>query len=223
MFSQLSVEQLDVVAAATRPTRLARGEVLFHAGQECQAFHCVVSGQVKLTVSTSDGAERVVEIIGAGQTFGEAVVFTGRRYPVTATGLLPTVLLVVPSAVVLDLVAVDPMFARRMLSGLAVRLHTMVDDLEAISLRTGAQRVAGLLVGLETDAPTSGTALRLPASKAVLASRLNLTPETFSRTLRDLTTARVIAVQGRLITVLDLPALCAVADVEEPDARGDRP
>jgi CRP-like cAMP-binding protein len=134
---------------------------------------------------------------------------------VTATGLLPTVLLTVPATVVLELVAADTMFARRMLAGMAVRLHTMINDVEAFSLRTGAQRVAGLLLTLAGDRPRSGADVVLPAAKAVLASRLNLTPETFSRTLRDLSGAGVIAVRGRRITLLDLGALATAAGAGE--------
>lgn len=215
LFSQLTPEQLDLVAAGTRQGRLDRGEVLFHAGDECRAFHCVVSGQVKLTLSAADGAEKVLEIIAGGETFGEAVMFAGRPYPVTATGLLPTVLLTVPATVVLELVAADTMFARRMLAGMAARLHTMINDVEAFSLRTGAQRVAGLLLTLAGERPQSGADVILPAAKAVLASRLNLTPETFSRTLRDLSAAGVIAVRGRRITLLDLEGLAAAAGAEE--------
>lgn len=210
LFSQLVPDQLDVVSAGARRVRLGRGEVLFHAGEPCTAFFVVVSGQVKLTLGAPDGGEKVLEIISAGETFGEAVMFAGRPYPVSAVGLLPTALLSVPSAVVLDLVAADPMFARRMLAGMAVRLHTMINDLEAISLRSGTQRVVGFLLGLAGDVPSPGAGVTLPAGKAVLASRLSLSPETFSRTLRDLSGSGLIRVQGRRIQLLD-PAGLAVA------------
>ena len=87
LFSQLGQRPLDSVARASRWRRLVRGEVLFAAGQECDAFYCVVRGQMKLTLSGAEGGETVLEIISAGETFGEAVMFAGRRYPVTATAL----------------------------------------------------------------------------------------------------------------------------------------
>ena len=51
----------------------------------------------------------------------------------------------------------------------------------------------------------------LGAGKAVLASRLNLTPETFSRSLRELSAAGLIAVRGRQIVLLDRAGLAAAA------------
>jgi CRP-like cAMP-binding protein len=215
LFDQLAPAQLDLVAAGTRQARLGRGEILFHAGDACDAFYCVVSGQVKLTLSAADGGEKVLEIISAGETFGEAVMFAGRPYPVSAVGLLATVLLSVPASGVLDLVAADPMFARRMLAGMSVRLHTMINDVESLSLRSGAQRVIGLLLGLAGDGAGPGAEVTLPAGKAVLASRLNLTPETFSRTLRDLTGAGMIRVGGRRITLLDPTGLATFGGAAE--------
>ena len=217
LFSQLDPEHLDLVHAGTRQRRLARGEVLFHAGDPCTAFFCVASGQVKLTLSAPDGGEKVLEIISAGETFGEAVMFAGRPYPVSAIALLGTELLTIPATVVLDLVAGDPIFARRMLAGMSVRLHTMINDVEAISLRTGTQRVVGLLLALAGDrsADRAGgpvpVTVTLGAGKAVLASRLNLTPETFSRSLRELSAAGLIAVRGRQIVLLDRAGLAAAA------------
>jgi CRP-like cAMP-binding protein len=215
LFSQLAADQLDRVAAATRGARIGRGEVLFHAGETSTAFFVVVTGQVKLVLATPDGSEKVLEIISAGETFGEAVMFAGRPYPVTAVGLLPTGLLTVPAGVVLELVGTDPTFARRMLAGMAVRLHTMINDVQAISLRSGTQRVAGFLLGLAGDRPLAGCEVVLPAGKAVLASRLSLTPETFSRTLRDLSAAGTIEVRGGRITLHDIGELAVAAGAGE--------
>jgi CRP-like cAMP-binding protein len=211
LFSQMAPQLLDAVARASRWRRLGRGEVLFVAGQDCEAFYCVVRGQMKLTLSGADGTEKVLEIISPGETFGEAVMFAGRPYPVTAAALLPSRLLTVPAAPVLDLVGADPMFARQMLAGMSIRLHTMISDMESISRRAATQRVAGLLLGLsgETGPSADIRVVALPAAKAVLASRLNLAPETFSRTLRDLSRAGVISVSGRRITVLDAAGLAA--------------
>lgn len=210
LFSRLSPDELERVATGTRRTRLGRGQVLFRMGDPCDAFFAVVSGQMTLTLSTADGGEKVLEIISPGETFGEAVMFAGRPYPVTAAALLATDLLVIPAAVVLRLVETDPMFARHMLAGMAVRLHTMINDVEAISLRSGKQRVAGLLLDLAGDDPARGQVVTLPAGKGVMASRLNLTAETFSRTLRDLTAAGLISVSGGRIGLLDLDRLAAV-------------
>jgi CRP-like cAMP-binding protein len=99
----------------------------------------------------------------------------------------------------------DPKFARKMLAGLSRRLHGLICDVEAYSLSSGTQRVIGYL--LKDEMTEDGDRITLQVSKTVLASRLNLTPEHFSRILHDLAGKRMISVEGRNITILDIEKL----------------
>ena len=206
MFSQLDAGQIDRLAQQCRYRLIDKGEVLFQRGDPPHGFYHVVAGQVKLALSSRDGGEKVVEIIGPGHSFGEAVMFLDRPYPVFAQALMPSELLQVDQAAVFALLEDDPSFARAMLAGMAIRLHTMVRDVESYSMRTATQRVAGYLLE-ELDAAPGEHELRLPASKQVIASRLNLTPETFSRTLHLLVEQGYITMNGRDIAVLDRDGL----------------
>ena len=212
LFAGLTAEQLGVIAAGCRTTALRRGEILFHQGDPVHGFYFVLGGQMQLTVAAADGAEKVVEIVPAGESFGEAVVFDGITYPVTASALVDSELLAISSQAVLRLLDRDPSFARRLLANMAVRLRRLVRDVESYSLRTSEQRVIGLLLHqIEAgggDLPAS-CAVELPASKQTLASRLSLTPETFSRVLRGLSAEGLISVQGRRVLLHDVPALAA--------------
>src|SRR3972149_8660277 len=100
----------------------------------------------------------------------------------------------------------EPRFARKMIAGLSRRLHGLVSDLESYSLHSGTQRVIGYLLRAEPDSDTAGNVaqLKLPTSKGIIASRLNLTPEHFSRVLHELSAAGLITVGGRTVTILDL-------------------
>lgn len=77
----------------------------------------------------------------------------------------------------------------------------LVRDMESITLHSAAQRVIGYLTRLEDDAGQAR--ITLPAQKSLVASRLDLTPEFFSRILHELTEAGLIRVEGRGIEVLD--------------------
>jgi CRP-like cAMP-binding protein len=93
LFRGLSPEELARIAAGTTQVPADRGDVLFRRGDACNGFHLVVFGQVKLALGTPSGAEKVIEILGAGRTFGEAVMFAGKPYMVTATALADALLL----------------------------------------------------------------------------------------------------------------------------------
>jgi len=103
----------------------------------------------------------------------------------------------------------DPDFARKMLAGLSRRLHGLIMDVESYSLQSGTQRVIGYLLRQDEDHAGASTpyTVTLPTSKAVVASRLNLTPEHFSRILHDLTEAGLIAVDGREVRIADIAKL----------------
>ena len=211
LFSALTPGQLAPITAATREKRLAKGEMLFQKGDMPKGFFIIVFGQVKLAFPSSQGNEKVVEIIGPRQSFGEAVVFMEKPYPVFAEALSDTLLLHISKEAVLRLLETDVTFARAMLAGLAMRLHSLIGDVEAYSLRSSAQRVIGYLLqhcphGGECEERLEFT---LPTSKQVIASRLNLTPETLSRIFHDLAEGGLIEVHGRQIMVPDLARLRA--------------
>lgn len=202
MFRGLPRADLARIAAGTTPVHAERGEILFQRGDPCTGFHYVAYGQVKLALGTPAGAEKVIEILGPGRTFGEAVMFTANIYPVSAAALADSLLLHVRSQALFAELERDPQLARRMLAALSVRLHMMVRDVEAMTLHSASQRVIGYLARLEDEGGEPGTA-SLPAQKALVASSLNLTPEYFSRILHELAADGVIRVEGRRIEILD--------------------
>lgn len=210
LFSELTPDHLNLIAAATREKRLQKGEMLFQRGDHPKGFYFTVWGQVKLAFSSPQGNEKVVEILGPHQSFGEAVMFMDRPYPVFAEALADTLLLHVASTAVFEQLEQDPGFARKLLAGLSIRLHSMVRDVESYSLRSSAQRVVGYLLQEAAAEPCSTQAQRsvdLPTSKQVIASRLNLTPETLSRIFHELSEAHLITVQGKHIVLHDIQKL----------------
>jgi CRP-like cAMP-binding protein len=209
LFQELSAEQIDILAAQSREKRLHKGEMLFQKGDQPRGFYAIVYGQMKLAFPSASGNEKVVEIIGPQQSFGEAVMFMDRPYPVFAESLADTLLLHIARAAVFEMLETDSSFARRMLAGLSVRLHNLIRDVESYSLRSSAQRVIGFLLqraGNGEDEPAD-VEIELPTSKQVIASRLNLTPETLSRIFHDLAAAKLITVHGKHVTVHDVRRL----------------
>lgn len=209
LFKELGAQEMERIATGARTVHAARGETLFRKGDPSNGFYTVVFGQIKLAFNAANGAEKVVELLGPNQTFGEAVMFMERPYPVYAQALADSLLLHVAKTVVFDEIERDPAFARKMIGGLSRRLHALVMDLESYSLHSGTQRVLGYLLRSipESDAESAPLEIALSTSKSILASRLNLTPEHFSRILHDLTEAGLIRVEGRSIRILNADAL----------------
>ena len=207
MFAQLAPAQVEQVAAACREKRVAKGEMLFQRGDKPRGFFIVVSGQMKLAISSPQGQEKVVEVIGPRHSFGEAVMFMDRPYPVFAEAASDSLVLHIPRQTVAELMEGDQSFAYAMLAGLSIRLHSLVQDVESYSLRSSSQRVIGYLLQLCPPEGEGAVEVGLPIPKQVIASLLNLTPETFSRILHDLDAAGLIEVRGKHVLIADLRRL----------------
>ena len=228
LFSELAAADLERVGRFTRERNIARGEVLFQRGDQPHGFYFVVSGQIKLAFSSPQGTEKVVEIIGSMQSFGEAVMFMNKPYPVFAEALTETALIHIGQAVVTELIDQDSTFAHKLLAGMAIRLHGLIEDVETYSLRSSIQRVIGYLLNslpedvedaaalalASTGCGARPTSLKvrtldisLPVSKATIASRLSITPEYFSRVLHDLEAEGLIRMDKRDIHIPDAARL----------------
>jgi CRP-like cAMP-binding protein len=202
LFRELGEAELARLGAATSQVRAPAGTILFRRGDLPGGFHVVAYGQVKLSLATADGAEKVVEVIGPGMSFGEAVMLLERPYPVTAETLSDSLLVAVGKQALFAELDRNPLLARRMLAGLSIRVHRLMGDLEALSLHSATQRVIGYIL---RDVPESsgGVELRLTVAKGVIASSLNITREHFSRILHELSAAGLIRVSGRNIHIVD--------------------
>ena len=230
LFQEMTPPELERLAAGCRLRRLGRGDPVFRVGEPCEEFHVTVMGQVKLYAISPAGQEKVIGLIGPGNSFAEALMFTGKPYIINAQALTDTLLLSVGKAVVFGEIERDPRFAMRMLAGISRRLHGLVHDVQAYALHSGVQRVIGyLLRDLPDDLPDSAAApldaaagcttlcqehgrgrelrVSLPVSKATIASRLSLTPEYFSRVLHELEAAGLITIDKREIRIPDTERL----------------
>lgn len=212
LFSALSAEELAEIAGEARLVRAQKGELVCQRGDRPQGCFCVIVGQVKLALLSAAGFEKVVDIASPGMTFAEALMFVDQPCPVYAQALTNTTLLFVPEGPIMAALDRSSAFARRMLAGVCRRLHQMLLDLESQCLQPAAQRVIGYLLR-EVEAQHSSlrrtVRVKLPVSKAIIASHLNVTPETLSRTLGFLTERGLISVKGPHILVHDVESLRA--------------
>lgn len=210
LFHEMRPTELERIADSSVLRRCMRGDEIFRVGEPCEGFHVVMSGQVKLYALSPTGHEKVIEIISPGNTFAEALMFTGKPYIVSAQSLTDSVILTVRKQAVMDEIERDPRFAMRMLGGISRRLHGLVQDVEASALHSGIQRVIGYLLrdqSVDELTPGQMATVSLPVSKATIASLLSLTPEYFSRVLRELEDSGYIAIDRRDIRILDVQGL----------------
>ncbi|HRF73003.1 MAG TPA: Crp/Fnr family transcriptional regulator [Accumulibacter sp.] len=209
LFNELEKEEIARLARGTREINATRGDILFHKGDTPTGFYLIVYGQVKLAFTSPQGGEKVVDILPQGQTFGEAVMFTDKPFMVYAQALADSLVLHISKTAIIEELDSDPRLGRKMIAGLSMRLHQLMNDVESYSLHSGRRRIIGYLLRDHVDEHTSSIIVTLPTNKGVIASRLNLTQEHFSRILHELSEKGLIVVEGRKIHIADVDALRA--------------
>ncbi|HEX2842352.1 MAG TPA: Crp/Fnr family transcriptional regulator [Hyphomicrobium sp.] len=193
-----------------------KGETLFQQGEAADAFFVVLGGWVKLYRATPDGNEAVVGVYRRGETFAEAAMFLGGRYPVNAEVVTDARLLRVDGRVLRRRIMEQPELSLSMLASASYHLKALVEQIEHIKLLSAPQRLADFLVRL-APVREGGATIELPYEKALIANRLGMKPESLSRALARLRPLGV-SVDREHISVVDVAVL--VKFVEQGD-RGE--
>jgi CRP-like cAMP-binding protein len=208
LFRDLDEAEFERLAEGTTQIEAPTGTVLVRAGDPGDCFFYVVEGMVKLVIEGAGGHDKTIELISAGETFGEAVMFLDIPFKVTAVTVEPSTVLSIRADSLFEELDRNPRLARRLLAGISKRLHFLVSEIAGLSLHTSTQRLITFLMRQVPAGTTSGpVALVLPTRKAELAAHLSLTQEHFSRVLHGLADKGLIAIDGRRITVHDLDRL----------------
>ncbi|MGQ0524933.1 MAG: Crp/Fnr family transcriptional regulator [Betaproteobacteria bacterium] len=212
LFKGLEAEQLARLARASSEADTPRGALLFRRGDPCTGLYAVMSGQIKLSLQTVRGDEMVVELAERGASFGEAPLFSGRPHILTAEALADSAVLHLPKDCLLAEMDRNPAFARRVTVLLGEGLYRSLVQFEEYLLASGTERVISFLLrGHSGDAARGTDWITFPANKGVIASRLNLTHEHFSRILRELMAEGLIQVEGREVRILNKQRLYGYA------------
>jgi CRP/FNR family transcriptional regulator, dissimilatory nitrate respiration regulator len=211
LFAGLEPEQFAHVAGSGELIELAAEQILFQRGEPARQFFIVVSGEVKLALQSRAGDEKVVERLGPGHSFAEALMFVDApRYPLAAIALEPSRVLAIGAAEFVAMLRASPDTCLRLLADLSRRLHARIREIEELTLESATRRLARHLLELAPTGAAGPLTVTLDESRQLLASRLAIKPETLSRILRSLADAGAIRIDGRQIELTDPVRLRAV-------------
>jgi CRP/FNR family transcriptional regulator len=190
--------------------KFKRGQAVFRQGDACPGVYVIGNGAVRVFKMGSTGKEHVLHLLGPNDTFAEVAAIGGFRCPAHAEAVAPTTCVLLPLDPFRKQLAEDHQLCLEMMTGLSWWVRHILSLLEDIVLRDATGRIARFL--LTTEASAEGT-VRLPSLKRHVASHLNLTSETFSRTLGRLIEAGIVVeLKGNRLQLLDRKRLRALTE-----------
>ncbi len=215
-------EQLARLAVGAKQISLARKELLVSKGDRVQALYVVISGQIRLFIPLSNGAERVISLVEKGGSFGEPCLIQSEQCPYNAAAGKDAHVLAIDGMVYRRELHHSTFLAERTLSLISQCLLHTLRDIEICAQPSSLQRVAHYLLHLQPPGQMIAREIRLPALKRDIAAKLGLSQETFSRMLAFMSQQGFIQFTGSLIQIDDWTRLRSLASAGCPMEVSDK-
>lgn len=204
LFVGLTEKDRDTLIKGGRLRQIPRGQMLFAHGDPVTHFYLIVSGTMQLFRATPDGHEKTIEVVKSGQTMCEDEVMDScHGHRVNGVAVEDSVVLEFPVAWLKETAKKHSVFTLNLLSLISNRAHLAEIEAEHQATMSAAQLVACFMQRLCVLYDFSPKGFDLPYSKTLIASRLGMELETFSRTLAKLK-EHGITVEGNRVTITDL-------------------
>lgn len=210
LFASLSDSALAQIAGQGYLISLDAGQTVFSQGDPSDQFYLVQRGLIKLYRLSVDGTEKVMDLVGPNQSFAESTMFSC-KYPLHAAAVEASVVFSFDSKNFMALMRDSVELCFSMMSSMSQRLHCSINEIDQLTLRNGTQRLAEYLLEQVHDGEQQSSHIRLTAPKLVIASRLGIQPETFSRILGRLRCSGMVEMHNDTILLKDLNALRGLA------------
>lgn len=199
---------------------LEKGKILFVHEDKAERFYIILNGWIKLFRETLDGTQAVVDILTKDHLFGETSIFQNDKHPYSAEATEPTTVISLPLSLLKKEIENNQKLALTMLSSMARYRRQQDQELEHRTIQNAPQRIGCFLLRLTNQQQEGKTVIHLPYDKLLVASRLGMQPETFSRALKKLKNETGIKINGASIEVDNLEQLsnysCAACSSDYP-------
>lgn len=210
LFADLAPQALRFLAERANRVDLARGEIVFHEGDDGDTLYVIAEGLVKVWVSSSGGEEMVLATLRSPDAFGELSAVDGRPRSASATALESTTLVALDRATLLDAVHHHAGVADGMLTalgGLARRITEQTSDLVFLDLAGRLAKTLAALADRDGVPRESGVVLELPLTQTELAEMVGGSRQSVNKTLKLFEHRGFLQMHGREVVIVDLEAL----------------
>jgi len=193
-FKDLSLESLKQLAAISNLKDLKKRALLFREGDAGRAIYLLRRGAIQLHKTTPDGGEVVIKVVQPSEVFAEVVLFERANYPVTATALVASELIVFPRDDVHSLLG-TPSFRNDFIAMLMRKQRYLAERL----VQQSAHDVESRLLWFLKEQYRDQKIVQIAISKKDVAAAIGTTPETLSRLIRKLKARKILSWSGKTI------------------------
>ncbi len=221
ILSHIDTKSLQIFINQARLQTFKKDEPIFIQNDVSHHFYIITKGWVKIFRETLDGSQAIIDMLSSPHIFGEKSIFTDRRYDYNASATNAVELIAIPLDLLKNEIDTNPDFAHAFMKMMATHHKKQENDLEHITLQKAPERIGCFILRLIDQHQTEKTSsINLPYDKTLVAARLGMKPETFSRALNKLRQDVGIEISGATITIDNISELsryaCGACSAEFP-------
>ncbi|HKK55181.1 Crp/Fnr family transcriptional regulator [Marinobacter sp.] len=212
LFSTLGDKDLQMLIQQSRRQRLEHHELLYRQDTPAHHFFFLITGSMRLYRLDYSGIDRTLDSIAPGDCFAEVMIYADPpSYACYAEALKSSEVLMIPVRAYQDLIESNPEYARAALGHYAKRALSGFHDLEIMTVQNARERLIRYLIDLLPEGAEEGGEVELPLPKCLVASRLAMQPETFSRILAELKSSGLVRVNRSRVFISDPQRLVQIS------------
>jgi len=202
-----AVKDLDAVRSLTTYPKDA---VLFMERQAPRGVFVLCEGEVKLSVSSSEGKTLILRIAKPGEVLGLMAALSGTPYEVTTEALRPCQVAFVRRDAFVRFLAQHPEANQAIIGQLGSQYQTACEQIRTLGLSASVtEKLAKLLLDWSagTGATKASTRTRMALTHEELAELIGTTRESVTRALSDFKSRQLVIIEGSILTIPNRAAL----------------
>jgi len=211
-FSDLEAEAFEQLCRYAKYTTLKRGATIFSKGDPGNSLFAVVSGTVKISISSPDGRNAILNLIGAGEIFGEVALLDGLSRTADATANTNCELFIVDRREFIPFVRSQPALAMKFIELLCTRLRWTSDQVEQVILQNLPGRLASALLRLTEKYKAAPQGRTIAITQQEISEMVGMTRESINKQLRAWAARSWVRLEHGAIVVLQAEPLQALIE-----------
>ena len=217
IFCDLEPEALDQLCRYAKHTSLKRGATICSKGDPGNSLFGVISGTVKISISSPEGRNAILNLIGPGEVFGDIAVLDGQERTADATANTNCEIYVIDRRDFLPFVRSQPALAMKFIQLLCGRLRRTSEQVEQLILQDLPGRLASALLGLTEKRTLDSERWTIAITQQEISEMVGMTRESINKQLRAWAARKLVRLEHGAIVVLNAEMLRELAEAGSGD------
>ncbi|MCA6121887.1 Crp/Fnr family transcriptional regulator [Bradyrhizobium sp. WSM 1704] len=211
-FADLEPDAFDQLCRYAKHVTLKRGTTIFSKGDPGTSLIAVISGTVKISISSPEGRNAILNLIEAGEIFGEIALLDGLSRTADAIANSNCELFVIDRREFIPFVRSQPALAMKFIELLCTRLRRTSDQVEQVILQDLPGRLASALLRLSDKHKSEPQGRTISITQQEISEMVGMTRESINKQLRAWAARGWVRLEHGAIVVLKPETLQALVD-----------